>query len=159
MQVKPFEVYVLCRNRSTVVGLEFLDAFVPSRKPVADEFLYPEFGAGPQTFYHTPDEVMRRLEAEPQESYSIYWDGGDSGYALQGMLFYTEDGAMVAGLVTAGTNYSEPLLDVTNIVGGRFGFITSENRPPDTQTQFISTCRDSVLTSLVDGQIRSPSNR
>jgi hypothetical protein len=80
MQVKPFEVYVLCRNRSTVVGLEFLDAFVPSRKPVADEFLYPEFGADPQTFYHTPDEVMRRLEAEPQESYSIYWDGGDSGW-------------------------------------------------------------------------------
>lgn len=157
--MEPFEVYVLCRKRSTIVALEFLDAFLPNRKPVADEFPYPEFGARPQAIYHTPEEVMLQLEVEHQESYSIYWDGDDSEYALQGMLFFTEDGAMIVGLVIVGTNYAKALLDVANVVCGRFGLITSESRPPDTQTEFMSMCRNSTLTALVDGQIQLPSNQ
>ena len=157
--MEPFEAYVLCQNRSTVLGLEFLNTFVPRRTPVADEFPYPELTESPLAIYQTAEDVMRRLELETEENYALYWDGDENQYASQGMLFFTKDGGMIAGLALTGKYYAKTLLDIANVVGGQFGIITSENRPPDTKAEFIDMCRKSTLPSLVDGQIQLTQNQ
>ena len=151
------EVYVLCESRSKVTAMAFLDAFLPDRKSSSEEFPFPEFSDSPQNVYFSAGEVMSRLEHEPSQSYSLHWGSTGSRKVSQAMIFFTRDGAMIAGLVVSNLEADETLVKIARIVEGQFGFLTTENPPPETCTEFIDLCRESTLTALVDGCLRKGS--
>jgi hypothetical protein len=70
---EPFEVYVLCANRSFSIGTNFLDSFAPFRQPASDEYGFPEFSESPVVRLKAPEEALKRLESEKNEGYSLYW--------------------------------------------------------------------------------------
>ena len=132
--------------------MSFLDTFLAKRKPVADEFPFPEYAESPVEIYRRPDDVIQRLEAEPNESYSIYWNSTDENLDRMAMLFFTRDGAMIAGL--ARDNDPRTMLSkIAGVVGGRFGFVTAESPPPDSVREFLVVCRESALPALNDGVV------
>lgn len=147
------EVYVLAGSRHAHVATQFLQRFLPTRRAASDEYPFPEFSTSPERVYGDPDELMRRLESSPDEAYAIYWDADEASTFRQGMLFFTRDAAMIVGLVIAISDIAQVLLDVAQVVDGRFGFISGESPPPGTRDEFIRVCREGTLTRLVDGCI------
>ncbi len=155
----PTEIYVLCESRSAELAKRFLDSCLPTRTPVADEYPFPEYVDEPSDTFQTPNELMRRLESDKHESYSIYWDAASNNGPRQAMLFYTEDGAMIAGIGGPSVSLGETLSCVAKQVNGRFGFITSGSCPPETSEAFIAICRESTLANIFEGQLRVSSQR
>lgn len=148
------EIYVLCESRSAELAQKFLDAFLPKRTPIADEYPYPEFEDEPTDVFLTAIELMHRLEVDATESYSIYFDEfGSTG--TQAMLFYTEDGAMIAGVSGLEIPPNAVLQRMAAEVGGEFGYLTSGSCPPETRGEFIALCRNSALDRLVEGQVKN----
>ena len=101
---------------------------------------------------------MQRLEKEKDGIYSFYWDTKSNSGPDQAMLFYTKDGAMIAGLAGTHLDPAETLKKLSNQVNGSFGYITGENHPPATRDAFIDLCRNSEHTNLFDGKIRIGQN-
>ena len=69
------------------------------------------------------------------------------------MLIFTEDGGLVAGIATDAEGAVSWLEEIANIVRGRFGYVTFEERPPALLSDFLPRCRTSIGTRLVEGQI------
>lgn len=155
----PFEAYVLCANRTCVLGERFLDVFASSRQPLADEFPIPEFSASPVAVLNTACDAMKRLEREPSEGYALYWSCDDTHLYSHAMLVFTRDGGMIAGLVTTSGDPGDTLLKIAEVVSGRFGYITAEGRPPDTCSESIAVCKRSTIPTLVDGLIHNKKDR
>ncbi|MEO8498208.1 MAG: hypothetical protein ABI614_24345 [Planctomycetota bacterium] len=153
----PTEVYVLCESRSADLAERFLNACLPERTPGADDFPFPEFVDEPSDTFDTPEELMRRLEKDKNASYSIYWNATSNDGPRQAMLFYTEDGAMIAGIGGPNSGLDETLACVAKQVNGRFGYITSGSCPPETIEAFIGICRESTLVNVFEGHLRNPS--
>lgn len=147
------EVYVLCGSRSKSIADTFLTSYAPSRIGVANEYPYPEFVDEPERTFETADELIDRLASEQNSSYSIYWNciGGPE----QVMLFFTNDGHMIAGIGGPKTSLERTLTELCELVGGRFGYVTSGSCPPDTFEEFESLSRNSTLPCIVDGQLRN----
>ncbi len=148
------EVYVLCTSRSKMLADEFLNRYAAQRKPIASEYPYPEFVDEPEITYSTPDEVMTRLEQDSGQSYSIYWDCIGANGPEQVMLFYTRDGHMIAGLGGPRVSFDSALSDLSEIVKGDYGYVTSGSCPPETYEEFVSLSRNSTLPSVVNGKLR-----
>ena len=148
------EVYVLCGSRTARVAANFLDGCLPSRTEVAEEYPFPEFADLPSMTFHSAEELMRRLETETEEEYSIYWNNSARHGPRQAMLFYTSDGAMIAGVGGPDTTWSDTIARVANRVGGRYAYVTSGSRPPETREAFIRMCREATMTNLYKGRLR-----
>lgn len=149
------EIYVLCGSRSKRLADVFLDAYLPHRTCVASEFPYPEYSNNPKFIFSAPDKLLEQLETDPGQSYSLYWDSNNSGEISQAMLFYTIDGAMIAGLAGTIQSPGNAILNLASVVNGRYGYMTSEECPPDTKADFIETCRNSTQICLFDGDLRN----
>lgn len=150
----PTEIYVLCKSRSVELAKNFLDAFLPERTLAADDYPFPQYADEPSDIFQTAEDLMCRLEKEEHESYSIYWNTASNNGPDQAMLFYREDGTMVAGIGGPNASLGETLASVAKQVNGRFGFITSGSCPPETSEAFIAICRESTLVNLFEGQLR-----
>jgi hypothetical protein len=148
------EVYVLCESRSRACAEPFLNAFLPQRSPAAEDYPFPQYTDQPEVVYQTPDEVMQRMETEPDARYSLYWRNQTAEEPEMAMLFYTRDGAMIAGLVVSEPAVGPTLQAMSRQVQGRFGYITLESSPPETRDEFISLCRDSTEINLFAGDLR-----
>jgi hypothetical protein len=154
-EVDALEIYVLSNKRSAEIALTFLEEFGPHRTPVACDFPFPEFVDEPTIVFNEPSELIRRLEQENGESYSIYWNV-DQGIADQVMLFFTADGEMIVGLGGPHVSIEAAFAAMQKIVSGRFGYVTSGTCPPSSKEEFVSLCERSTLTNLFDGKIRTP---
>lgn len=155
--MNPIEVYVMCESRSAELARHFLDVCLPSRTPVADQYPFPEYVDTPTETFQSPEKLMEKLADENNESYSIYWDAVDNCGPQQAMIFYTDDGAMIAGLGGPNLSIDESLTLISHQVNGRFGYVTSGSCPPETIEEFLELCHSSTLPSLVDGCVRNPS--
>ena len=142
------------QNRSG--GCTFLCAFLPRRSPGAEEYPVPQWSDQPSIVLRSADEVLELLELSPSEPYAIYWNGVDSGAVPQAMLFFTRDGAMIAGVVSSDSEVKATLVALAGVVGARFGYMTGEAPPPETRDEFIALCRESTLLCIVEGAIRGP---
>ena len=120
------------------------------------EYPYPEFDNTPTDVFATPDELIRRLEKDTSQGYSIYWNVAGSDRPEQAMLFFTTDGAMIAGLGGPRTAPADALSEMQQVVNGEFGYVTSGTCPPQSTEEFISLCKHSTLPHLYHGELRSP---
>ncbi len=151
--MNPLEVYVLCRVRSAELANRFLAEFAPERSPVASEFPFPEFVDEPSIVFDNPSDLIRQLEKDGSESYSIYWNV-NRGISEQVMLFFTTDGGMIIGLGGPHVSADKAFSAMRKTVDGEYGFMTSGSCPPNTCDDFVSLCEKSTLTSLFDGRVR-----
>ena len=149
------EVYVLCDSRSANIAMRFLNACLPSRRQLAEEYPFPEFVDDPVQTFQTPEDLMQRLEQDENESYSIYWDAENADGPRQAMLFYTEDGAMIAGVGGPESSLDKTIAFIAEQVRGRFGFVTSGSCPPETVDEFKRICGESTLVNLYEWQLRN----
>lgn len=151
----PFEIYVLCSERSAAMAGRFLADFAINRIQVATDFPFPEFIEEPRIVFTDPNELIRQLETESSESYSIYWNV-ERGVADQVMLFFTEDGGMIAGLGGPKIPAEVAFSAMQKTVNGKYGYVTSGSSPPTSIDAFVSLCERSTLVNLFDGEVRSP---
>lgn len=150
------EVYVECASRTIGAAEHFLSALLPHRSEAAEEYPYPELSDAPKEEFADAESLMVRLQEDTEEPYGIYWHRIGPGIPLMGMLFYTSDGGLIAGAVTTETNAPRLLETVAACVEGRFGYVTTEERPPDLLTEFRERCIRAEGTRLIDGLLHSP---
>lgn len=150
------EVYVLCGSRSSSVARRFLQAIATERQPVAEDFPFPEFSERPERTFSDPMELIELLESRPNDAYSIYWNVEDTSYCEQAMLFFTEDGGMIAGIGGPSKSVAETLTLIGAEVGGDYGYVSSGSCPPSTIPEFKKICEESTLDNLFEGEIRPP---
>lgn len=148
------EVYVLCESRSRACAEPFLNAFLPQRSPADEDYPFPQYEDQPEVVYERPEEIMQRMEAAPDARYALYWRNLVAEGPEMAMLFYTRDGALMAGLVVDEPEVQATLQALSRQVQGRFGYITSESCPPETREEFIDLCRDSTEINLFAGELR-----
>lgn len=137
----PTEVYVLCKQRSLSIAQYFLNKVVPNRKATQDEYSVPECSDRPLQCFREADDVLSHLIRNNTEPYGLYWNNTGSDTPLQAFLFFTTDGAMIAGLAVNGDGL-HALATLSRVVEGKFGYITLEDRPPDTASEFVRRCQD-----------------
>lgn len=147
-----FEIYVLCKERNSSVVRSFLNEFIPNRSEVAEDYPFPELVDNPEVIYNETESLMSRLDLELSEGYSIYWNNEIRNDIIQAMVFYTEDGHMIAGLVVNGDR-KDWLSKLSNHVNGSYGYITQEEAPPETKEEFITMCSNSNDFKLINGSL------
>lgn len=98
---------------------------------------------------------MEALEEAPGENYGIYWSRVGEQGPDQAMLFYTQDGEVIAGLALACSRSEQRRLlgELAEVVGGQYGYVTEESRPPDTLAEFAALSRSASGLRLVDGKV------
>jgi hypothetical protein len=134
------EVYALAPQRSEAVSDIFRSAWLDGFEESADEYEVPENSDRPEAIYTSVDDLIQRLVATPAEGYSVYWHNLRPGRIRSGMLMFTTDGALVVGLSIAGEDAGEAarvLSELARTVGAEHGYVTSDERPPDTARDFL----------------------
>ena len=147
------EIYVLCENRTQSLALKFLDGFAENRTNTAEDFPFPEYVDEPDIIYTKDTEVMAALEKQPSESYSLYWDTTSESAIKNAMLFYTEDGGLVAGVAVKDSDHEKWINKLAKVVNGAYGYVSFENVPPDTKGEFIELCNSSDQIKMVGGKV------
>ncbi len=147
------EIYVLCKERSKGVVIDFLENFLPNRKGITDDYPFPEYSSEPKHVYGQYEELIDVLEKFKDEAYSLYWDSTENGEIKSAMIFFNEDGSLIAGLVVHEHCAEILLTKLSNIVGGEYGFVNFDSPPPATSEEFIEFCRISDQIKLLEGEI------
>lgn len=149
------EIYILCKERSQVIALQFLERFLPSRKPSALDYLYPQYNDNPEIVYRDCEQLIEKLERELNQPYSLYWDNVNDNPIRNAMLFFTADGNMISGLAVMGGEDKDWLEKISSVVGGNYGYVSFEEPPPDDTQEFIEICQTTVQSRLVNRVIKS----
>ncbi len=143
----------MCEKRDCIVANLFLDYFLKKRKEVADSYEFPQYSSDPVKIYKDYKQLIEFLSCNKNETYSMYWKKEGDGDVNMCMLFFTEDGCMITGIVVKNEGYDfwfEKLIEITN---ANYGYINSESPPPSTAKEFIRLCENSNATRLVDGEL------
>ena len=99
---------------------------------------------------------MAVLENQKDKSYALYWDCHDSDVVRSAMLFYTEDGALVAGLAVTAGNGEAWLRSIAEAVHGSHGYVSFDSPPPETRRAFLEVCSASDQARMISGNIKEP---
>lgn len=146
------EIYVLCKERSKKLVLNFLDEFLPDRKEVNSEYPYPQYVGNAENF-NDVDKLLNILEENKNESYSLYWENKTESELQNAMVFYTKDMGMIVGLVIEENECENIFKKLANFVDGDYGYITFESPPPENKSEFINICHNSDQMKLIDGKL------
>lgn len=152
-EASSLEVYVLCKERTEVLAARFLDHYLPHREALQEDYPFPELVDKPWVTYRDASQVMHRLAATPEETYGLYWRHKGDGHPQQAMLFYTNDGGMIAGLANFACPPVKLLQDLARSVEGEYGMVTCDSRPPDSARKFVHLCRAAKSTLLIGGEL------
>lgn len=147
------EIYMLCKSRSKEFAVAFLENFAPNREPCSDEYPYPEYEEPAKHVYDDVEELLGELENSKGESYSLYWNGIDMPKVKNAMLFYTEDGQMVAGLAVEQNSVEKLFSELALFSDAKYGYVSFDSPPPETKDEFVQYCRNSDQVRMVDGEM------
>jgi len=136
------EYYVLGANRSARLVCAFLDCFLPRRTAFIEEYPVPECADQPMFVLQTEQEILTYLEEHPSEPYGLYWNDADPASAGQAMAFYTRDGKLIFGLADQEEVVTAKLQELVSFVGSSYVLRGSEQRPPETASEFIALCKE-----------------
>lgn len=92
------DCYVLVASRSKKLVIDFLDRFLPDRRPLADEFEVPQYATTPEAVFESVDDLLAMLEARPTEGHALYWANTGSRPPEGALVAHTTDGKIVFGL-------------------------------------------------------------
>jgi hypothetical protein len=108
----------------------------------------PRYSDRPDTVYSSPWELIHRLLAEPEQP---YWSNRGLGYELHGMLFFTTDDGLIAGLTVAAEHPNRAgtiLCPLAESVDASYGYATWEQPPPETTSEFKARAHTSEIQLL-----------
>lgn len=138
------DIYVIKKNRSMQLVLDFLDHFLPDRKEGADEYYIPEYADEPDLQFEKAEELMEYLEQDNEFTSRIYWRNLDKdNLNRHGMIFYLKGGYMVFGIsrdakgMENTKNEEDCLRQMVCFLGTNEGYITYECIPEDNYEDFI----------------------
>jgi hypothetical protein len=121
---------------------------------MTSEFPFPECAEQPSVAFSDPMDLIRLLTKEKHQPHAIYWNVED-GIARQVMLFFTQDEGMIVGLGEPHISDEVAFSAIQRVVDGKYGYLTSGSRPPNTIEEFITICQKSTCVNLFDGVIRA----
>lgn len=150
------DVYVLASERSTAIAKRFIDTWVSDFDETASEYEFPQYSDKPFVVYSSPTELIQKLVEVSNEPHSIYWNNPKSDILMNGMLFFTKDGAMIAGVTVNTDDFEEIaryLKELSKIVGGRFGYAVFEEPPVETVKEFIDAVKAMPTPKLFEGSL------
>lgn len=133
------EFYALGNDRSAKTVRGFLDHFLPNREPCCSNYSVPESSDAPHCVLVAESEILGYMERHPDEPYGLYWNDPRSPSA-QAMVFYTRDGNVIFGLAEDAAEPANRLKELADFVGAEYATLGSEQRPPDTASEFIALC-------------------
>lgn len=164
------DIYVLAGERSKRLVDMFAETWLSGFEG-GDTFPYPDEmdTAGAEVIYKSPFELVDRLIEEPKCDYSIYWFNSNKEAPVKcAMLFFTSNGAMIAGLalddsVVVGqggdverqkpSDSTRALLHLARVMEGVTGYATIEQPPPLTIKEFEEIVQTGRTPKLVNGQL------
>ena len=151
------DVYVLAPERSAAVVQRFRAAWLGGFEPAAEEYEVPQYADEPEAVFATPEEAIEWLLARPDEPHALYWHGPRGGEVANGMLFFTEDGGLIAGLSVReeGPALAGRLRSLADSVGAGYGYVVFEAAPPATAEEFRRAAAASDPPRLVDGRLET----
>ncbi len=147
------EVYVEMTERSRRASVAFFDAVLPLREERRDLYEVPDFTDTPTRVHETADALLLDLEANPTEPYAVCMGATRPGWPRMAMLFFTEDGGCIAGVVVPEDDAVEWLERLSECVGGEFGYAVHHQRPPDTLREFRQWAEEPSGLRLVQGVV------
>jgi hypothetical protein len=133
------EFYALGNNRSAKTVRGFLDHFLPEREPCCSDYPVLESSDAPLCVLRAESEILGYMERHPNEPYGLYWNDGQAS-STQAMVFYTRDGHVIFGLAEDTAEPTRRLRELADFVGAEYSALGSEQRPPDTASEFIALC-------------------
>ncbi|MDR3456627.1 MAG: hypothetical protein P4N60_04220 [Verrucomicrobiae bacterium] len=137
------EFYALGNDRTACNIRAFLDHFAPKRESCCEDYPVPESSGTPAFVFKTEGEILKYLEAHPDESYAIYWNHQGSSLN-QAMVFYTRDGNVIFGLAEESETPDRRLQELAEYVGAKHALMGSEQPPPSTSREFVALCKKAI---------------
>lgn len=149
-------VYALLSNRDKSTVECVLDHFSPKRIPCTAEYEYPQYSSDPLFVAKSDFAILKALEEQCCEAYSIYWSGGDGCWessVIQAIAIYTDDGSVIFGLVVPWHLATTALRELQNCFGVQWGVITGDEFPPDSRSSFIWLCEHAKNARVLNGKL------
>ena len=98
-------------------------------------------------------DVVSRLQYDRDQTYNLYWNRVGDGQPHQAMLFFTVDGALIAGVAVPEWDTAGVLAELAGTLGAKYGLVLGECLPPDTADGFVQMCLDGQMERLADGKL------
>jgi hypothetical protein len=139
------DLYALAGERSREAVRRFRDQWLTGFEESAVDYEFPQYSDRPDTVYSSPWELIDRLLAEPAQAHSLYWRNPSPGHVQHAMLFFTTDGALIAGLTVATSDLELAGMTLRRLaatVDARFGYATWEQPPLDRASEFKAEARN-----------------
>ncbi|MCB0374398.1 MAG: hypothetical protein KDD04_00610 [Sinomicrobium sp.] len=156
------DLYVLTLERSNEIASEFINTWLANFSELASEYEFPQYSSKPNFIFSSAVELIEQLVANPNEPHAIYWKNPNfwnnpkAEILKTGMLFFTEDGAMIAGLtlvLTETLEIARYLQELGKTIWGNFGYTTFEEPPPITVKEFIRNVNVASSPKLFEGSL------
>ncbi len=147
------EAYILCGERSAAMATKVVQVLMPHNATASADFPLPQFVDDPEETFDSVVDLIARLEQDGKIPYSLYWNNNDDEEPFSCMLHFTRDCGLIAGIAVRDENAEEWMKRLASVTGGKYGYITAEEPPPDTIKSFIDLCRSSHVTRLIDGKL------
>lgn len=146
--MQTIEIYGLIGDRKLSSAESFLHRFLPFRKPSQEDYGVPLHSDAHEHVYTDEHAILSHLADYPSEPYSLYWYAEDPDNPIsQAMLFHTEDGMMIAGLVVDPD--IEVVLEQVAFLRAHTGndgvLLRLDEGPPDTGLEFTRQARFEAL--------------
>jgi len=144
------DCYVLCggSKRTPAFARSFLDYFVPHRAETCEEYdfwLPDQLGSVATAEFTSADEAVAYMCAQSASKYAVYWRNASESTLRFAMLFFLEDGSLIAGLSCYSSRnggleeqYFKQLQD---FCGSDVGYITYEAPPAMNTVEFLQLAK------------------
>lgn len=135
-----YDCYVLAPRRSSEIAAQFLNHFMPERRPQFEATdPHQVLGVAQDA---TDEETLRFLESDPTRAYSMYWTNRRAGSPYNAIVSFTEDGCLILGL-SPSYDDEEPLairaLEQLKVFAeSSLGYVGVEEAPALSRRAFVS---------------------
>ena len=129
------DIYVLAPERTASLVWRFLEAFAPKREFSADDFTVHHANGGEQSFTSC-DAAIEFCSSALDSSVSLYWRSL-APPPDHVMAFFLSDGYLLLGISTTENEAHSEFARLQHFCGSAScGYITFEEPPPDTASEF-----------------------
>lgn len=145
------DCYFLVENRERSIVESFIARFLPFNKQAAEDYPIPLYADNPKMIFKDLNDILLYLEKHTDLDYSIYWKNCDEKSLIKHfMVFYTDDGKIIFGISTIGSDPAEKKVvllfnQILDFLLSKVGCITVEEPPPFNSLEFIKFSKDRYI--------------
>lgn len=133
------DCYVLTPRRAAEIVVQFLEHFMPDRRPLFDAKDPHEVLGVPKD--STDEEIFMFLESNPTRAYSMYWSNRRDGSPYHAIVSFTEDGCLILGLSPSYDDEEalarQALMQLKKFSASSLGYVSVEEPPAISREAFL----------------------